>query len=488
YKDYMAIRFRTTNTLPNPLIVDQIYYIINATLTQIELTKIKGSSTDRIVFIDGGTGTHTGYPTIALYPQDIFEESLSINLLQVDNWTNRTSQPNTTEISVDITFPFGLVVVDDAGTRLNRSVSLQIQYAKSGTSPLVWEIGDSGRTIAQKDFQIVRPTTELIYTGAGDPVNPDGSYSLVNTGRNYKIGMYRSTGELKLFSGELQFSAISSEKKLPSSPIDYLPIVKFLTRSGVGISNIVDIRLAQSPFSSPSDFLGTALGSDGIRIASGTIDKFVKIFTDRRGIAIRKTIRIPLPEIGQYDVRIRRTKSDTDDIQIADDSYWTAIRSIQNAFPVEKRGVALTALVIKATDQLSGVVDTFTGLAQALMLDYDNTLSPPAWVERITTNPASAYRRALQGIENPKPLSDSEIDLPGIEAWHVASQIAPYEFNMVRDFPSSVYELLRDIALSGRATPTIKDGKWSIVRDLLQTVPIQHFTPRNSFNFSGNKT
>ncbi|KKM84142.1 hypothetical protein LCGC14_1302170, partial [marine sediment metagenome] len=221
---------------------------------------------------------------------------------------------------------------------------------------------------------------------------------------------------------------------------------------------------------------------------SGVINKLEIIYTDRRGIAIRKTVRFPLPEIGQYDVRIKRITADTDDIQIADDSYWTAIRSIQNAFPVEKRGVALTALVIKATDQLSGVVDTFTGLAQALILDYDNTLSPPAWIERITTNPASAYRRALQGIENPKPLSDSEIDLSSIEAWHVASQIAPYEFNMVRDFPSSVYELLRDIALSGRATPTIKDGKWSIVRDLEQTVPIQHFTPRNSFNFSGNKT
>lgn len=492
YKDDMAVRFRSNDTLPNPLVTDQIYYVINATSGRFEITKIKGSSTDRIVFIDGGTGTHTAYPTLALYPQDIFEEALSINLLQVDDWTSRTTQPNTTEISVDITFPSGLVRVDDEGSRLNRTVSIQLQYAKAGTSPLVWQIDDAGYTRPQTDFQIPRPQTAIILVSS-DPVQGD-VYRRHSLGYNSIIAIHRNTGEFKWLRGDTQSEfgnfTLNPTRKLPSIPTDYITLVRFSTSFTNGVHNITDIRPAQPPFSSssPSDFLGSALGSDGIRIASGTINKLVRIFTDRRGIAIRKTIRFPVPEIGQYVVRIRRVTADTDNIQIADDSHWTVIRSIQDAFPVEKRGVALTALVVKATDQLSGVIDTFTGLAQAIILDYDNTLSPPEWVERITTNPASAYRRALQGIENPKPLSDSEISLTDIEAWHIACQAAPFEFNMVRDFPSSVYELLKDIALSGRATPTIKDGKWSIVRDILQTVPIQHFTPRNSSNFSGSKS
>ncbi|KKM69437.1 hypothetical protein LCGC14_1450860, partial [marine sediment metagenome] len=306
YKDDMAIRFRTTNTLPDPLVVDQIYYIINAISTQFELTKIKGSSTDRITFIDGGTGTHTGYPTIALYPQDIFEKSLSINLLQVDNWVNRTSQPNTTEISVDITFPSGLVVVNDAGNRLDRSVMIQIQYAKSGTSPLIWEIGDSGHSVPQTDFQIVRPNRHIIW-------HPDSdSFISVNVGRNYKIGIHRNTGRLKLFIGEFQGSTVRTNIKIPSIPADYVPIAKFATGSESGVFAITGIRPSINPFSDPSDFLASALGSDGVRISSGVINKLEIIYTDRRGIAIRRTIRFPLPEIGQYDVRIRRITADTD--------------------------------------------------------------------------------------------------------------------------------------------------------------------------------
>lgn len=34
----------------------------------------------------------------------------------------------------------------------------------------------------------------------------------------------------------------------------------------------------------------------------------------------------------------------------------------------------------------------------------------------------------------------------------------------------------------------MRDGKFSVVRDVPQTVPVQHFTPRNATGFRGLKT
>src|SRR3546814_704106 len=58
---------------------------------------------------------------------------------------------------------------------------------------------------------------------------------------------------------------------------------------------------------------------------------------------------------------------------------------------------------------------------------------------------------------------------------------------MVRDFQASVWDTLADICAAGRASPTQIDGKWSVVYDYEQTIPVQHFTPRNSWGFEAEK-
>jgi len=60
------------------------------------------------------------------------------------------------------------------------------------------------------------------------------------------------------------------------------------------------------------------------------------------------------------------------------------------------------------------------------------------------------------------------------------------EFNSLIDYQSSVSDVLQQIAAAGKAAPTYIDGKYSVVIDQAQTTPIQHFTPRNSWSFSGS--
>lgn len=213
--------------------------------------------------------------------------------------------------------------------------------------------------------------------------------------------------------------------------------------------------------------------------AAGTI-----ALTEKRTNALRKGLRWKVAR-GQYEVRLRRTTNDTDDETIFDRSYWTALRTITDEDPIAfPHPLAKTAIRIKASDQLSGSVDEINGVVTSILPDWDS--GSASWVERATSNPASIYRHVLQGNANARPLADARVDLAGLQAWHAQCAAAGREFNMVLDFPSTVLETLHSVAAAGRARPARRDGgTWGVVVDAPQSVPVQHFTPRNSWGFQG---
>lgn len=205
-------------------------------------------------------------------------------------------------------------------------------------------------------------------------------------------------------------------------------------------------------------------------------------WTAAQGAALRKAVRFTVPR-GQYDVRVRRVTADSVSDSVFDEAVWTALRTVRSVYPIRMTGLAVTAVRIKATDQLSGVIDRFNGVVASILPDWGGE----AWVERVTSNPASIYRHVLQGRANARPLDDSRLDLERIEEWHARCAAAGREFNAVIDYDVSVREVLRDVAAAGRASPTLVDGKWAVVEDRPQSVPVQHFTPRNTWGFSGEK-
>lgn len=205
--------------------------------------------------------------------------------------------------------------------------------------------------------------------------------------------------------------------------------------------------------------------------------------TAKRGKTIRKNVRVPVTN-GQYDVRLKRISADTDSSYILDDVYWTALRTVRCSDPVNFTvPVAKIAMRIKASDQLQGVVDTFSCVASAVLNDYDGG----AWTEQETKNPAAAFRDVLQGDANKRALSDGEVDLEDLAEWSEFCDTNGFTYNQVIDFQSSVEDILQEVASAGRAAPAYKDGKFTVVWDRAQTTPVQHFTPRNSWGFSSEK-
>jgi hypothetical protein len=207
---------------------------------------------------------------------------------------------------------------------------------------------------------------------------------------------------------------------------------------------------------------------------------------------IRKgwSVRVPRSGEKRYEVEVMRMspKPDNDQTeayQIQDDVYWTAIRSSRNKDKVYylKYPAAISALRIKATDQLNGTVDTFNGIVQS----YGPKFNGSSWGLGNSQNPADHFRYVLQANSNRRRFADSMLDLPSIEGfWRWCSDNG-FTFNHVREQQASVYDTLKDICAAGRGSPCFKDGRWSVYWDDPNAAIVQHFTPRNSWDFRGTR-
>ena len=190
---------------------------------------------------------------------------------------------------------------------------------------------------------------------------------------------------------------------------------------------------------------------------------------------------------GQYEVRARRATGNGQPPYGRDQVVWTAIRSFKSGSPISfPKPLALVALRILATDQLSGVVNTFNCITTSLLLSYSG--SGDVWnLTTPTQNPADEFRYVLQGPANARPVPDGQINLSNLQAWWIYCTANGFKYNEVVTSAGSVYDKLCDIAAAGRAVPTFIDGQWAVVWDRPSDPIVQHFTPRNSWGMQGQR-
>lgn len=198
--------------------------------------------------------------------------------------------------------------------------------------------------------------------------------------------------------------------------------------------------------------------------------------------AVRKSHRFEV-ENGQYDIRISRVTADSSSDQIFDEFYLTALRSITYGPPITAPGVAFSIVRMRASDQLNGAIDQLSGVCEAIMQDWD--AATETWVTRVTRNPAAAFRHIAQGSANKRPILDSRLSLTKLQEWHEKNVARGLTYDAVIDYVSSVGAMMDEVAAAGRAKRTAMDGKWSVVIDEAKTVPVQHFTPLNSWDYKG---
>lgn len=201
--------------------------------------------------------------------------------------------------------------------------------------------------------------------------------------------------------------------------------------------------------------------------------------------AIRRSTRWQVAETAQYDVRLRNVMHEKPTTKYRDRTIWTTLRSILTTDEVATIPVSKLAVRIKATDQLNGIIDSLNAVVQTKMSDWDSGTS--SWGESASSNPASVYRYILQGDANARPLDDARIDLESLQTWHEYCDAQGFEYNRVFDSSMTVFEVLQEVCAAGKAAFMMRDGQYSIVRDVVQPVPVQMFTPRNSSGYRISK-
>lgn len=190
----------------------------------------------------------------------------------------------------------------------------------------------------------------------------------------------------------------------------------------------------------------------------------------------------------QYEVEVWRVEEEP-----GDDDRSTRIRTVQwGSIKGHRRGapitfdqpLALIALRIKATSQLSGTVDTLNCLATSKVTSWQPSLSPPQWTTITPSRyPHDLFRWVLQGPANRRPVANSKLDLTQLQAWGTYCRQQGYQYNKPIMEQRSVFDTLQEIAAAGRASVVFKDGRWSVVFDEQVTTIVQAFSPRNSRNF-----
>lgn len=425
--------------------------------------------------------TRQGYADdapLTLYSNSVMQTDMDITLRQADGYVTRTTETDADEISVDITLPRGLVFFSSSGNKRTTDVQLEVQYSPAGTGD--WSApATSYKPVAAQNLPL--PPIPNGYKKPGH----------VNTVQRYdRIFLDTASGTVYCVSGPVKRLGHDGEAPtLPPVPTGKVPLARILRQSSDGV-HIMPGAIASERtsdiiatyFETETDFAVTPYSGDVVRIAAGGLTFPGIYLSAKQTSALRHAVTFKVPR-GRYDVRLRRLTADAADDSTFNDTVWTALRTTRSSYSIRMRNLAVTALRIKATDQLNGIVDRLNGVVQSIVPDWDGE----AWVEQPTANPAALYRHVLQGTANARPLADARLDIPRLQAWHAACAAAGREFNAVIDYDVSVREVLHDIAAAGRASPTILDGKWSVIEDRPQTVPIQHFTPYNTYGFQGRK-
>jgi hypothetical protein len=421
---------------------------------------------------------------LKVFPSEVKELPLDVALTQAIGWITRTTEPDTNQISIDVAAKRGMVGYNPvSGTKSEQAVEYEVQYAPTGTSN--WSIGNTGKTFPLRTYTGDAPIVVDVNACAGWE-STEGICTSSFTGGFYtKIGLHKETGELVVVTNvTLAYCTLPAY----AAPIcSYLTGVNAVTGAQTGITQLVDLRDDELLSSAPGDF-APSVNDPVLRkidIAAGTIVSR-HFITGKEAALIRDNTVFDVTK-GQYDVRVRRITPDNTDSNIFNDITWTALRSFNlDSPPVTESGYTLIEMRIKATNQLNGVIDTFNCVASTRMRSWDS--GSQVWVDdSVTNNPGALARYTLQGAPNNRPLADARLDLSTFEEFSEYCEDKGITYNRPIDFQTSVWEQVRDILAAGRASISYKDGLWAITIDRAQTIPVQVFSPRNSFGFSFEK-
>ncbi|ODT22241.1 MAG: hypothetical protein ABS35_15275 [Kaistia sp. SCN 65-12] len=182
----------------------------------LQVDEIKIGETLLSSFDEVEIETRTGYPgdlPVTLYPRQVVEEPLSVDLKKAGGWHRRNTAADINEISVDLVMPNGIIRYDKKGKKHAWQVVIAIRYRLFGTVP--WTsmpdvvINDSTVNAVRRTASIVVPLGEYeVEVSKTSEDYPEGDVSTVTETIVWTALRGFRTGSPLTFNKPLCISAI----------------------------------------------------------------------------------------------------------------------------------------------------------------------------------------------------------------------------------------------------------------------------------------
>ena len=216
-----------------------------------------------------------------------------------------------------------------------------------------------------------------------------------------------------------------------------------------------------------------------------------------------RVVNIPVPDF--IRIEVKRTTTTENGTQTIDGCTYTSLRTFRLGYSINPFRLidstgpvyvkhSMLEMRLKATDQLSGVVDNFSCIASAKLRIWDgNAFTAPI----VTDNPAWIYADVLTGTMNQRPKEDSRINWNELKRWadfcdtlaegQNSISTKAHTCNFVLDYSTTLYKLLSEITAVGRASPDVYDDMYSVIFDEEKFTKVQLFTNMNTMDFSSSR-
>lgn len=428
-----------------------LYLVFNFGLSDVVLSDFKIGDTP-IADFDGVEIQESGPDgALTLFPANV-DTLAGGALTAAAGWITKTSSTAATALAVDIS---GLLFYSGNDGLQPRGVNLEIEYRAVGAGTWVPFLDSPSFGIPTWSANTYIGTARRNITGSGAiaiPTTFNGHYYRRTT-------RIQGTGEV----GDQSYTYTGSSE--PSWPLTSGTFVQ----DGSAFSTGGDDPVTLVP---GWEEVGT-LSASNVYIQNGS------------RAPVRKTYRRNVPS-GQYEVRVRRISGDETDDRAVSDMTWESLKTYQPD-TTDYTGQKRIAIIVKASGQLQGALDTFNAIASARTLAWNGS----AWVLQATSNPAWWWlwfargksiggRRAFGAL-----LPDSRLDLEAIKAFGAYCTSKNLTFDAVLDRVTNCREVLDLIARCGRGATTTATGKFGAVWDAANQPVVQVFgmgnIKRNSF-------
>lgn len=435
-----------------------LYQIFNFGISALSINDLKIGETSLLSY--SGVSAHWGDGNGQMpgFPGNV-DSDAGAQLIRGAGWVQRTTSPETIQISVDIE---GAVFYQGDRGLIGCAATIEAYYAPTGTG--AW-VPMASRTVVSytTGYWSLRTTEQIPYQNNSE----------------FDTGVYYYTKIVQHdFASTGHTEAETQIVRAAFDSIEYVDYGAVATHHPAiyGTWYWTDFITADANGWSHPDPIPSYSTAYDLIIGHGASQK-----------SQRNTLRAWVTS-GQYDVRIRLTsaRSELGEINDGDNRggyqySFSVLRSYQQD-SANYVGQNRLGLVIKASGQLNGVVQKLSAMATAWCLVWDGS----AWRWVPTSNPAWWFLDFALGRKNTNGvklygchLGWENIDVASIKLWALFCDAEGLSCNMILDRNQSAWDTLTTIARCGFASVSYASGTLGVIWDKKNASPVAAFGMSN---------